>query len=310
MTFHAKTRRGLLMEAVLLPLPDYPSHFLFSLTTFEASYLSKEERRTCIANFITANPFDILCLCETWFDSSFRDTELFHPKYNCLRSERDASQHGGVLTAVRSSISHEIIPLSLPTGCCCVATTIQSNKPFVIVNAYNPPSGSNYRWQPSIFESILCQVKSSNSKLPVILTGDLNLSGINWEDNSTNSDYELKCIDFFMEHNLHQLNHSITTASKTLDLCLTDNPDLVISSLATDDAYLNNSPLSDHHPVSIKLNVSALAPPRKGFQVLQFQQNWSRRAQQGCSRFPFPALLLDKPRASPSPLAWMAQTSA
>ena len=63
-----------------------------------------------------------------------------------------------------------------------------------------------------------------------------------------------------MEHNLHQLNHSITTASKTLDLCLTDNPDLVISSLATDDAYLNNSPLSDHHPVSIKLNVSALAP--------------------------------------------------
>ena len=31
------------MEAVLLPLPDYPSHFLFSLTTFEASYLIKEE---------------------------------------------------------------------------------------------------------------------------------------------------------------------------------------------------------------------------------------------------------------------------
>ena len=165
-----------------------------------------------------------------------------------------------MLTAVRSSISHELIPLSLPTGCCCVATTIQSNKPFVIVNAYNPPSGSNQRWQPSIFESILCQVKSSNSKLPVIQTGDLNLSGVNWEDNSTNSDYELKCIDFFMEHNLHQLNHSITTASKTLDLCLTDNPELVIFSLATDDAYLNNSPLSDHQPVSIKLNVSALAP--------------------------------------------------
>ena len=77
---------------------------------------------------------------------------------------------------------------------------------------------------------------------------------------STNSDYELKCIDFFMEHNLHQLNHSITTASKTPDICLTDNPDLVISSLATDDAYLNNSPLSDHQPVSIKLNGSALAP--------------------------------------------------
>ena len=30
------------MEAVLLPLPDYPSHFLFSLT-FETLYLSKEE---------------------------------------------------------------------------------------------------------------------------------------------------------------------------------------------------------------------------------------------------------------------------
>ena len=31
------------MEAVLLPLPDYPSHFLFSLTTLEALHLSKEE---------------------------------------------------------------------------------------------------------------------------------------------------------------------------------------------------------------------------------------------------------------------------
>ena len=257
MTLHANTRRGRLMEAVLLPLPDYPSHFLFS---YNVRSLISQQRRTCIANFITANPFDILCLCETWLDNIFRDTELFLPKYNCLRSERDASQHGGVLTAVRSSISHEIIPLSLPTGYCCVATTIQSNKPLVNVNAYNPPSVSNYRWQPSIFKSILCQVKSSNSKLPVILTGELNLSGINWEDNSTNSDYELKCIDFFMKHNLHQLNHSITTASKTLDLCPTENPDLVISSLETDDAYLNNSPLSDHHHVSIKLNVSALAP--------------------------------------------------
>ena len=204
-----------------------------------------------------------------------------------------------MLTAVRSSISHEIIPLSLPTGCCCVATTIQSNKPFVIVNAYNPPSSSNYRWQPSIFQSILCQVKSSNSKLPVILTGDLNLSGINWEDNSTNSDYELKCIDFFVEHNLHQLNHSITTASKTLDLCLTDNPDLVISSLATDDAYLNNLPLSDHHPVSIKLNVSALAPLErvsKSFNFNKIDHEGLNRAALDSPFLPYcwtnPALLL------------------
>ena len=204
-----------------------------------------------------------------------------------------------MLTAVRSSVSYEIIPLSLPTGCCCVATTIQSNKPFLIVNAYNPPSGSNYSWQPSIFESILCQVKSSNSKIPVILTGDLNLSGINWEDNSTNSDYELKCIDFFMEQNLHQLNHSITTASKTLDLCLTDNPDLVISSLATDDACLNNSPLSNHHPVSIKLSVSALAPLEsvsKSFNFNKIDHEGLNRAALDSPFLPYcwtnPALLL------------------
>ena len=102
-----------------------------------------------------------------------------------------------------------------------------------------------------------------------------------------------------MEHNLHQLNHSITTASKTLDLCLTDNPDLVISSLATDDAYLNKSPLSDHHPVSIKLNVSALAPLErvsKSFNFNKIDHEGLNRAALDSPFLPYcwtnPALLL------------------
>ena len=102
-----------------------------------------------------------------------------------------------------------------------------------------------------------------------------------------------------MEHNLHQLNHSITTASKTLDLCLTDNPDLVISSLATDDAYLNNSPLSDYHPVSIKLNVSALAPLErfsKSFNFNEIDHEGLNRAALDSPFLPYcwtnPALLL------------------
>ena len=102
-----------------------------------------------------------------------------------------------------------------------------------------------------------------------------------------------------MEHNLHQLNHSITTASKTLDLCLTDNPDLAISSLATDDAYLNNSPLSDHHPVSIKLNVSAIAPLErvsKSFNFNKIDRGGLNRAALDSPFLPYcwtnPALLL------------------
>ena len=41
------------------------------------------------------NPFDVVCLSETWLNSTWSDTELHIDGYNIIRRDRDDSQRGG-----------------------------------------------------------------------------------------------------------------------------------------------------------------------------------------------------------------------
>ena len=41
------------------------------------------------------NPFDIMCLTETWLISSDKDDELIIDGYNLIRSDQEAAHKGG-----------------------------------------------------------------------------------------------------------------------------------------------------------------------------------------------------------------------
>ena len=44
--------------------------------------------------FLQDNPFDILCLSETWFNETWTDTELYVDGYNIVRKDRAGAQRG------------------------------------------------------------------------------------------------------------------------------------------------------------------------------------------------------------------------
>ena len=45
--------------------------------------------------FMNDNPFDVMCLSETWLNSTWSDAELYIDGYNIIRTDRNDSQRGG-----------------------------------------------------------------------------------------------------------------------------------------------------------------------------------------------------------------------
>ena len=45
--------------------------------------------------YMNDNPFDVMCLNETWLDSTWTDSELSIDGYNLIRTDRADSQKGG-----------------------------------------------------------------------------------------------------------------------------------------------------------------------------------------------------------------------
>ena len=52
---------------------------------------------------IQDNPFDVMCLLETWLNSKWSDSELLIDGYNIIRSEQQGSQSGAETAIYHSS---------------------------------------------------------------------------------------------------------------------------------------------------------------------------------------------------------------
>lgn len=62
----------------------------------------------------SASDYDVICLTETWLNTSVFDAELFNPNYTVYRVDRSPansskSKAGGVLIAVKSHIPSKIV---------------------------------------------------------------------------------------------------------------------------------------------------------------------------------------------------------
>ena len=109
------------------------------------------------ANAIATSNYDIICLCETWLNENIASSELMLNEYSIYRSERqtakDQNLHGGVLIAVKQTLSSKLLPNKQPE--CCLTCSIQINDKRIIVCCfYNPPSSSKYRYCLGDFANI------------------------------------------------------------------------------------------------------------------------------------------------------------
>jgi hypothetical protein len=139
---------------------------------------------------------------------------------------------GGVLITLRSDLI--ATPLKeLDASCEVVWIKFNKSKPLYIGSFYRTPSKDDPDVINKLHESIL-KLTCKHTVLPnIILTGDVNVPDIIWDNMSirNNPNYSLQLnntmIDFVNANYLSQLTDQPTRNDNILDLTLTTNPDII-----------------------------------------------------------------------------------
>ena len=222
--------------------------------------------------------------CESWLKPHITNAQVNIPGYQTVRQDRVVRDRGGVILYVLNSLPVSGVETFDDDICEAVICSVKSIN-TTIASIYRPPN-TKFESFDKLLRFLQRNIQNMCNKhhSDLIIMGDFNLPGLKWHHNGfsteTNSLTESEELFInFMEANL--LTQYITdptrvtnTTSNTLDLFLTNNPNLV---LHTKPEETN---LSDHHLVNISTtyNVeSNKAPkrppiPERTFRRLNLQQ--------------------------------------
>lgn len=229
----------------------------------------------------TSCVYDVIALTETSLNPSIYSGELFESSeffvYRCDRSalNSDSDLGGGVLIAVRSHISSELVTVPGTEAVELVLVKLKLERSNVFVCCVYIPSGSDvstYRLYYDALEKTLNFI-DLDSDDELWLFGDFNLSSIDWvsqtvsgncvDDAGSGFGYEnvlipsnvgesakAELLHLLLSADLHQMNNVLNCDGRLLDLIFTSNPF---------DVELNESlcPLSKidlyHPPIEVSM---------------------------------------------------------
>ena len=174
--------------------------------------------------------FDIVCLTETHIDSSIYSHQIFdYNNKNIYRKDRNL-HGGGVLIAISDSfISKKITTDADKTKDEILFVRIHES--ILVGCFYRPPTHKDMTMLNDIIEDLSQRFPNDH----IILTGDMNLPGIDWlnitiKPQSQDRVMSKKFTDLLAQHNLHQLITQPTHIhGNTLDLICTNQPEMIQS---------------------------------------------------------------------------------
>ena len=183
---------------------------------------------------VLENQFDIICVSETWLDSSISDAEVELYGYQLFRNDRN--RHGGGVAIY----AHNSLPVKKSTNVEnfdieCVAVELKLNtKRFIILSCYRPPSSrSEGKEFIENFQNLIngIYVEGYDS---IFLLGDFNDRCLDWSDDHRNSELGLEFKESIENNLLFQIISEPTYISHNyqsfFDLIITDSPGYVQNS--------------------------------------------------------------------------------
>ena len=231
--------------------PSINSSSNWKLDYFTENHMSDE----------TFTPF--IAIVETWLKPHITDAQINIPHYQLLRADRKGRIRGGALLYI-----HEDLPVSDEQSydehyCQAVVCTIKSSN-TILACVYRPPDTTDDSNRELLeFLSSYIHKVSNGDHMDIIITGDINLPGINWHDLTIKRDSDFKSaqalMSFMTEHLLSQYVDTPTRGKNVLDLLLTNNSHLTLHITAEDTC------LSDHRLVTVltKQSMKPLPPKPK-----------------------------------------------
>ena len=206
------------------------------LRILNINFQSLKNKLPLLINTIDTMKPDIIIGTETWLNPSIKDSEIFPQNFKIFRKDRNTSPTcktgGGVLLAISDQfICDEALELSPDddTEIVWAKINIKGKKTLYVSSFYNPKT-SDTNSLVGLEKSLK---RASNIKnAAVIMGGDFNLPGFNWEDNSlkpgTNHTKQHYClIDILNDTGLTQIVKEPTRNGNILDLIITNLPNQV-----------------------------------------------------------------------------------
>lgn len=189
----------------------------------------------------------IAVVTETWLRSYVSDDHVFPPGYNIYRKDRE-SRGGGVAVLIKKSIEAVFINNVSDLECTCLKLSCWGFS-FILYALYRPPdAGIDY---VAKLRNHMLQFKNSK----ILLIGDFNFPGVNWERLQTEheSNKQINILfDIMLTHDLVQLVKEPTrikgTSSSILDLVFVHRD-------FTESTVVVEQGLSDHHLVCTSLQL-------------------------------------------------------
>lgn len=167
---------------------------------------------------------DVIGVCETWLNSSIDNSEVSIPGFRLYRKDRNdvrEGRGGGVLIYVKDTLRSCLCDKMNDEKCEAIFIKILcSNFDLLIGNCYRSPVCPQQE-----FESLLklfCEIKDTR----VLIMGDFNFPGINWEMLSSDAHGE-RFLAVVQDLLWHQHVLMPTRENNILDLVLTSEDNVV-----------------------------------------------------------------------------------
>ena len=214
--------------------------------------------------YISINKIDVICLSETYLDSSIPsdDDNLELPEHNLVRADNPTNtKKGGVCIYYHNSLPLKVIDIQFSNECINFEIRIGGKLcSFLCLNRSPSQTRDIFETFADNFELTIDTIVNKNPFLIVAL-GDFNVKTTNWYKNDKNSCEGLKIDTITSQFGLQKLinepTHLTANSSSCIDLIFTSQPNLVMES----GVHSSLHPNCHHQIVFAKINLKNYYPP-------------------------------------------------
>ena len=204
----------------------------------------------------------VIAIYESWIKPHITDAQIQIPHYNVFRADRIGRQRGGALVYIHNDLPTSNETIYDDSQCQAVFCTLPSSN-TIIASVYRPPDTTVDCTEKLLtFMSNYIKEATITKHMDIIITGDLNLPGISWDDLTITRDESMKSahllLSFMSENLLSQYVTVPTRNNNILDLFITNNTNLPLH-IESEDTNL-----SDHRILSVLTQQTLKPLPPKG----------------------------------------------
>jgi len=232
---------------------------LNSISAYNFEKLSLLQGYNCI------HKFDIICLAETYLDSSFAndDSNLTIDGYNIIRADNPLDvKRGGVCIFYKETLPIKIINITPMTECLVLEISC-ANKKCVIASLYRSPS-QDYDEFEQFLQNLDLLINNTIININpdcFIMLGDFNAKLNAWLPNDNNTHEGISINNLTSSYGLTQLinkpTHILPNSSSCIDLIFTNQPNMIINS----NVHSSLHPRCHHQIIYAKINFKIHYPP-------------------------------------------------